>query len=342
MALLQAQEMTYTQVQQLRKELSIAFLSASALEVHGPHLPLGMDMFMARWMAEETARRFAEAHPDWTVALYPHIPLGTDEVLLPGTVDGTQQTVYRALLAHGASLAQAGFGYAVVTNGHGGARHAAAVEAACRTASRRYGIRMFSPSIAVLHGIVTGGRHHQIESNLGRPLTEEERQGLLQGEHAGTMETSFALAERAEQVDGTYRELERMAPPSFKPLAFVGRMAAPLFGGGSGRVQEISDRLAGGIGWTLNTRYGYGGERVSYRGDPSAASADLGHAIRETMVQGCLDYAEKVTGGELAAEDVRSIASDPAIIQPGFWQRLGLFSALALGAAGFIWALRRG
>jgi hypothetical protein len=37
----------------------------------------------------------------------------------------------------------------------------------------------------------------------------------------------------------------------------------------------------------------------------------------------------------------RSIASDPAVIQPGFWQRLGLLSALALGAAGLVWALRR-
>src|SRR3990172_8853230 len=100
MPLLQAQEITYTDVQQLRKDRSIAFLSASALEVHGPHLPLGMDMFMARWMAEETARRFAEGHPDWTVVLYPHIPLGTDELPLPGSIDGTQQTVYRALLAH--------------------------------------------------------------------------------------------------------------------------------------------------------------------------------------------------------------------------------------------------
>ncbi|MDO8613203.1 MAG: creatininase family protein, partial [Dehalococcoidia bacterium] len=93
MPLLQAQEITYTDVQRLRRDRSIAFLSASALEVHGPHLPLGMDIFMARWMAEETARRFAEARPDWTVVLYPHIPLGTDELPLPGSVDGAQQTV---------------------------------------------------------------------------------------------------------------------------------------------------------------------------------------------------------------------------------------------------------
>ena len=342
MPLMQAQEITYTDVQRLRRDRSIAFLSASALEVHGPHLPLGMDMFAARWMAEETARRFAEAHPDWTVVLYPHIPLGTDELPLPGSVDGTQQTVYRALLAHGASLARSGFGYVVVTNGHGGPRHAAAVEAACRRVSRRQGIEMFSPSIAVLHGIVTGGRHEQIGSNLGRPLTEKERQGLLNGEHAGTMETSFALAERPEQVDATYSELGQLNPPSFRPVAAVGKVVAPLFGSGCDHASEITDSLAGGVGWLLNARYGYGGEPVTYQGDPSAASAELGHAIRETMVQGCLEYAERVTGGELSAQEVRSIASDPAIIQPGFWQRLGLVSAVALGAAGLVWALRRG
>ncbi len=341
MPLLQAQEITYTDVQKFPADRSIAFLSASALEVHGPHLPLGMDMFMARWMAEETARRFAEAHSDWTVVLYPHIPLGTDELPLPGSIDGTQQTVYRALLAHGASLAQTGFGYAVVTNGHGGPRHAAALEAACRTTSRRHGIQMFSPSIAVLHGIVSGPRHDQIASNLGRPLTEKERQGLLHGEHAATMETSFALAERPEQVDERYRELEQLNPPSFRPLAAAGKIAAPLFGSGADRVTEVSDSLAGGVGWMLNARYGYGGEPVTYQGDPSAASAELGHAIRETMVQGCLEYVEKVTGGDLSAEEVRSIASDPAIIQPGFWQRLGLISAVALGATALVWALRR-
>ncbi len=340
-ALVRAEEITYSHVQQLDRQRSIAFLSVSALEVHGPHLPLGMDMFMARWQAEETARRFAEAHPDWAVVLYPHLPLGTDELPLPGSMDGTQQTVYRALLAHGRSLAKAGFGYAVVTNGHGGPRHAAAIEAACRSVSRRRGIRMFSPSIAVLYGIVAGARHDQLEANLGRPLTEKERQGLLHGEHAGTMETSFALAERPDQVDPVYRELEQDGPPAFRPVAAIGARLSPFFGGDGGRFQEISNSLAGGVGWLLNARYGYGRpDKVTYQGDPAAGSAELGQAIRETMVQGCLEYVENVTGGELAAADVRSIASDPAIIQPGFWQRLGLGAAV-VGAVGLWWATRR-
>ncbi len=329
MPLLQAQEITYTHVRQLRRDRSIAFLSVSALEVHGPHLPLGMDMFMARWQAEETARRFAEAHPDWTVVLYPHLPLGTDELPLPGSIDGSQQTVYEALLAYGASLAKAGFGYAVITNGHGGPRHAAALEAACRRVTRRHGIQMFSPSIAVLYGIVAGPRHQQLEANLGRPLRTEERQGLLGGEHAGTMETAFALAERPSQVDPSYHQLQQDGPP------------ASVLGGDSGRRREIADSLSRGVGWLLNAHYGYGRpDKATYQGDPSAASAELGQAIRETMVQGCLDYVEKVTRGALAAEDVRSIASEPVIIQPGFWQRLGL-AGVIVGGVGLWWALRR-
>lgn len=340
MPLLRAEEITYSDVQQLPRERSIAFLSISALEVHGPHLPLGMDMFMARWQAEETARRFAEAHPDWTVVLYPHLPLGTDELPLPGSMDATQQTVYRALLAHGASLARAGFAYAVVTNGHGGPRHASAIEAACRQVSRRHGIQMFSPSIAVLHGIVAGARHGQIEANLGRPLTAQEREGLMRGEHAATMETSFALAERPDQVSPLYRELGPDGPPPFRPLAAAGQALGRFLPGDPRRRREVVDSLASGLGWLLNARYGYGRpDRVTYQGDPSAASAELGAAIRETTVQGCLEYVERVTGGELAAQEVRSLASEPAIIQPGFWQRLGLGAAL-LGL-GLWWLLRR-
>ena len=341
MPTLRAEEMTYTRIQELERRRSIAFLSISAIEVHGPHLPMGSDMFMARWQAEETAQRFAQAHPDWTVVVYPHLPIGTDELPLPGSIDGHQQTVYRALLAHGASLAKAGFGYAVVTNGHGGARHAAAVEAACRRVSARHAIQMFSPSIAVLYGIVSGSRHSQLEASLGRQMTAKEREGLLSGEHAGTMETSFALVERPDQVEPTYRSLGPDGPPVFRPLATAAHGLASLVGRDSERTREIIDSLASSVGWLLNAHYGYGRpDKVTYSGDPSAASAELGHAIRETMIQGCLEYVEQVTGGQLAAQNVRSIASDPVFIQPGFWQRLMLGGGL-MGLGALWWATRR-
>lgn len=343
--LFRAEELTYTQIKAFDSERTICFLPVSALEVHGPHLPLGMDVFMARWLAEETARLFAEAHPDWAVVRYMPLTLGTDELPLPGSMHATQRELYRVLLAHGRSLAEAGYRYVVVTNGHGGPRHASALEAACRAVSRRHGIEMFTPAIAVLHALVSGKRFDRLEEILGRPLTEEERSGFLHGEHAATMETSFILAERPDLVDPVYRELKQAGPPRFEPFLAMGRpLVSFLYRDDDPRrrqrLDEAVNRLAGGIGWLLNARYGYGGPEVTYQGDPSAASAELGHALRQLVAEDCLALVESVTSGQRRAEEVRSIASGPAIIHPLFWRRLALGTAVLAGLA-FVLLRRR-
>jgi creatinine amidohydrolase/Fe(II)-dependent formamide hydrolase-like protein len=343
--LFRAEELSYPQVKAFDPERTICFLPVSALEVHGPHLPLGMDVFMARWLAEETARLFAEAHPDWTVVRYMPLTLGTDELPLPGSMHATQRELYRVLLTHGRSLAEAGYRYVVVTNGHGGPRHASGLEAACRTVSRRHGIEMFTPAAAVLHALGRGKRFERLEEILGRPLAEEERSGFLHGEHAGTSETSFQLAERPELVDPVYRDLKQAGPPRFQPFITVGRPLVSLLNRDddpqrSKRLEKTVDSLAGSIGWLLNARYGYGGPEVTYHGDPSAASAELGHALRQLVAEDCLAMVESVTSGERRAEEVRSIASGPAIIHPLFWRRLAMATAVLAGLA-FVLLRRR-
>jgi creatinine amidohydrolase len=333
MTSVRAEDITYTEVRSLDMSRTICFQPVSALEVHGPHLPLGMDFFMARWMAEETGRRFADAHPDWTVVQLPPLPLGTDELPLAGSMNASQSTVYRALLAHGASLARAGYRYVVLTNGHGGPRHAAALEAACRRVNRRHRIQMFTPSILALHRIITGQRFDTVEAMLGRQLTEGERKGLLAGEHAGSWETSFMLAERPELVQSGYEKLGLDGPPAFGPLAAVGDRLVRWRGRRGHditKLQQAVQALSKGIGWLLNARYGYGGPVVCYQGDPSVASAEIGKAFREIVVQECLDIVQGVTAGRVSADDVRSIASDHAIVQPNFWPRVGFAIALVI------------
>lgn len=330
MPIVRAEELTYTKVNRLERARTVAFLPMSALEVHGPHLPLGMDFYMARWMAEEAGRRFAERHPDWTVVQLPPLPLGTDELPLPGSMNASPRDVYAVLVAHGRSLARAGIGNVVVTNGHGGPRHAAALEAACRKVSRREGVRMFTPSIVTLHRIITGQRLARVEELLGRPLGDAERAGLLCGEHAGAWETSFMLAQDASLVEPDHQRLGARQPPRWAPLArWGGRLVAlrERRGGDAAKVRETVDALAGAIGWLLNARYGYGGEEISYKGDPSVASAEIGHAFREVLAADCHAIVESVCAGEMAPAEVRSIASDHALIQPGFATRVGLAAA---------------
>ncbi len=336
MPVVRAEEFTYTGVRALDFTRTLCLQPVSALEVHGPHLPLGMDIFMARWMAEETGRRFVAQHPDWTVVQLPPLTLGTDELPLRGSMNAPVGAVYGALLGHGRSLARAGHRWVVVTNGHGGPRHAAALEAACRSVSRRHGIAMITPSILVLHGIITGRRFARLEQLLGRALDDAERRGLLCGEHAGAWETSFMLAERAELVEPGHAALGRLAPPAWRPLAAAGaRVTAWLdrHGHDATTVRTAFEGLAGSIGWLLNARFGYGGPEVSYKGDPSVASAELGRAFRTLLADDCLALVEEVVAGRMRASDVRSIASDHAVIQPTFVRRLGLAAAVVAGLA---------
>jgi creatinine amidohydrolase len=331
MPIRRAEDLTYTSVRQLDMGRTICFQPVSALEVHGPHLPLGMDFYMAKWMAEETGRRFEAAHPEWTVVQLPPLPLGTDELPLAGSMTTNQATVYNAVVAHGASLARGGYRYVVVTNGHGGPRHAAALEAACRKVSRKFGIDMFTPSIKALHAIITGQRFTAVEAILGRSLSDEEKTNLVGGEHAGGWETSFMLAQSPELVEAGYEKLQRDAPPKIGAVVALGdRIGSWLDrrGRDGAHIREVTGGLAGGIGWLLNAKYGYGGPAVTYQGTPAVASAALGHAFRHVMADECLALVEAVTGGRMKGAEVRSIASDPAIIQPKFWRRVGAAAAV--------------
>lgn len=331
MAILRAEDLTYTKVRQLDMERTVCFQPVSALEVHGPHLPLGMDFYMARWMAEETGRRFTARNAQWNVVQLPVLPLGTDELPLAGSMTTNQRTVYNAVCAHGASLARAGYRYVVVTNGHGGPRHASGLEGACRWVSKKFGIEMFTPSIKALHAIITGQRFAEVEAQLGRPLSEHEKANLVGGEHAGGWETSFMLAQNPELVEPIYPQLGHDGPPHVPWIERLGHRIGNILdsrGRDGAQTREIFTTLAGGVGWLLNTKYGYGGPAVSYEGTPAVASAELGNAFRHVMADECMKLLESVTSGQAKAVDIRSIASDPAIIQPQFWPRVAVAAAI--------------
>jgi hypothetical protein len=171
------------------------------------------------------------------------------------------------------------------------------------------------------------------EALLGRALTETERHGLVIGEHAGGWETSFMLAQDASLVGAEYRTLGPLAPPRWKPLERLGAWIAARRerrDKDASKVREAFDGLAGSIGWLLNARFGYGGREVSYKGDPSVASVEIGHAFREILARDCLEVVEHVTAGRRVAVDVRSIASDHAVIQPGFFVKAGIAVTLAV------------
>jgi hypothetical protein len=201
---------------------------------------------------------------------------------------------------------------------------------------------MFTPSIRALHRMVSGSLFDEVEAFIGRKLGAEERHGLSHGEHAGTWETSWYLAQRPEWVASDYKSLAEDHPP---PLRWLARLADRLearrgsqAGQGLG-LAGVLRALSQSFGWLLNARFGYGrgGQRVSYSGWPAVASADVGRAYAELPVRMCLEDLEAVTQGTLDPVDVRSIASEPAVIQPHFGSLVAA-GTLGLGLLG-LWLL---
>ena len=122
-----------------------------------------------------------------------------------------------------------------------------------------------------------------------------------------------------------------LAPPSgSRSRGCAGRRRLERRGTDAASARRLRARS---IGWLLNCRFGYGGQEVTYKGDPSVASVELGHAFREILARDCLEVVEAVTAGRRVASDVRSIASDHAVIQPGFLVKAG---AVVVGAAAIV------
>lgn len=325
-----AEEMLYPQMRDLNPDRTLLILPVSALEVHGYHLPMGMDPFFASMNAADLAEAFTGAHPDWSVVLYPPLTLGTDELPLAGSISVAPRVVRNAVIGFGNSLADHGFRYIVVLNGHGGPRQPPALEEACHRISQKRGVAMVAPSMRALPPYATGEAIPRIEAELGRPLADAEKAALSTGgEHAAVIETSLMLAYRPELVSDSYKEYTLDGPPRAPLIPTIGRVLGMLlkalgFGSAAGKLSLICDVLARNIGWWLNTKRGYGDHVVTHMGDPSLASPELGKALRKLMARDLLEEVDAVITGRRLPTEVHSLYWKVPIIRTDFFRNVGL------------------
>jgi len=191
----------------LDRARTLAVLTVSPLEEHGPHLPLGVDAFTARHFARAVAERLVAARPGWSAVLAPTLYLGSFALDGVGTVQVRPRVVRDALVDYGASLARAGFRYVLVANGHAGPTHLAALDEASAIVERRTGVMMASLSGHVFSKFRSGQFLDRVETAMGRSLTTEERQAFADDAHGGWWETSMMLMLRPELVDEGFRDL---------------------------------------------------------------------------------------------------------------------------------------
>ena len=169
------EELTWPQIDALDRERTLFILPVGMVEEHGPHLPVGADTLGVMYEANGASRRVSRALPDWNVVMMPPVNYGQgganllgDMLVHPGTY-GIRQSTLRSLVADlGGQIAQNGFKWIFVMNGHGAPTHNIAINEACDFVSET-----FRRDDAAPHGSVSGRCGDSIERR------EDERQVLF-------------------------------------------------------------------------------------------------------------------------------------------------------------------
>ena len=159
----------------------IAVLPLAATEQHGPHLPLGVDSFIAdAYLAR--ARDLIPAELPVTFLPVQRIGQSDEHVAFPGTLTLSATTVIRAWTEIGESVARAGVKKLVLITSHGG--NVSAMEIVARDLRVRLGML-----------VVTVGWHR-----FGYPAGAFDAEERHHGIHGGDIETSLMLAGRRDTV----------------------------------------------------------------------------------------------------------------------------------------------
>jgi creatinine amidohydrolase len=280
------EELTWPQIDALDRDKTMFILPIGMIEQHGPHLPVGADTLGVTHEALGASRRVSRALPAWNVVMMPPIHYGQGGanvlggmLVHPGTY-AIRVSTLRALVADlGAQVAQNGFKWIFVLNGHGAPTHNIAINEACDFVTETFQVTM-------LH--VTGlFRADQAIQSQGQKLhakffSSAERSSFGMDVHAGVGETSGILAIRPDLVRPDYRTLPSQA----------------------GQTLEALRAVATTPGW------------AGYLSAPAKATARYGRAIEDWWTEGVTGLILRAVRGENMRDHPRVPETVPPPVAP--------------------------
>jgi creatinine amidohydrolase/Fe(II)-dependent formamide hydrolase-like protein len=219
------EELTWPQIDALDRDRTLFILPMGVIEEHGPHLPVGADTLSVTYEANGASKRVSRALPDWNVVMMPPINYGHgganqlgDMLVHPGTY-GIRQSTLRSLVADlGRQIAQNGFKWIFVSNGHSAPTHNIAINEACDFVSETFDVTM-------LHVTALFRADAAIQSSRGRInakyFSAAELSSFGMDVHAGVGETSAMLAVRRDLVRSSYKTLPSQAGGSLEELRAI-------------------------------------------------------------------------------------------------------------------------
>jgi creatinine amidohydrolase len=174
-------EMSWKDFQNADMANVIAVLPVAAIEQHGPHLPVGVDMLMNEG---HLSRAIARTPAHLPVLFLPIQAIGksNEHIEFPGTLTFSAETIIRAWTEIGESVARAGCRKMIIVNSHGG--NVPAVDIVARELRVRRNMLVVATAW----------------SRFGYPDGMFSAKERAHGIHAGDYETSVMLALRPDLV----------------------------------------------------------------------------------------------------------------------------------------------
>jgi creatinine amidohydrolase len=262
------EELTWPEIDALDRQRTLFILPVGMIEEHGPHLPVGADTLGVTYEANGASSRVSRALPDWNVVMMPPINYGQgganqlgDMLVHPGTY-GIRQSTLRSLVADlGGQIAQNGFKWIFVMNGHGAPTHNIAINEACDFVSETFRVTMLHLTGLFRADAAIQSRGEKINAE---HFSAAELSSFGMDVHAGVGETSGMLAVRPDLVRSNYKTLPSRA----------------------GRSLEELREVATAPGWQ------------GYLSSPAKATAAHGRAVEAWWIDGFADLILRAVRGE--------------------------------------------
>lgn len=253
----------------LDREKTVFLWAVSPIEIHGPHLPVGTDVLVAEELRRRYIAELAVRHPEFTPVILPSLYAGSDALPVKGSLSVPATALEGILTAYAKGLAAQGFKYLLLSDNHGGPRHAMASEAAARTAWRRWRFHLINPFNALYRKMVECDPELLSETGLCPASCGDDADA-----HAGTNETSLMMVVAKDRIRAGADQLpvSRPVPPAGGARA-VAALAGVVRAFGGRRFAADLAHLSRTLAWVSAT------DMVPYMGDPAKASAAAGERM---------------------------------------------------------------
>src|SRR5262249_21163297 len=237
-------EMTYPEVERAAKDGAVALWAVGVIAQHGPHLPLGTDVYVPAARLRLVRRALAER--GIPAVIVPPFYWGVNYVTgsFPGSFKVRPKVVVELMLDVFRSLVKDGFAKAFCFSGHGEALHNTTIDDAVTRGRAETGLDAYVVLSEALRARLRlePGQPHLVVTPAERPT------GPFMDVHAGDWETSIVLATNPDLVRTEI--IPGLESTDFSPA-------------------DLAEWRQGGEGARRKTPLGY-------LGDPASATAERG------------------------------------------------------------------